>query len=61
MLPSAIGSGGAVISCFSLYSGLDCVASVLTVYKRRSVQDNALVELNKFTYCLPSKVGIGHR
>jgi hypothetical protein len=29
--PGSTGSGGAVMSCFSLYSGLACVASVLTV------------------------------
>jgi hypothetical protein len=33
VLPGSIGSGGAVISCASLYSGFDCDGSVLTDYR----------------------------
>ncbi len=60
VLPSAIGSGGAVISCFSLYSGLDWVGSVFTVWGKMSVGGDQVIEQHKATHSLFPKICIWH-
>jgi hypothetical protein len=58
VLPGSIGSGGAVMSWASLYSGFDCEASVLTGY---SIINMIVADVNNIqSYRIFSKIGIWH-
>lgn len=59
VLPGTVGSGGAVISWFFLYSSMDWDASVLTGYG--FVSRASRFVRTGVSYRILAKVGIGHR